>query len=87
MALAITAKDTDWTLQERTVKLDARNSVGNRREVLLSMWEKRKMTKGTVNQKWLPDEPWPLFGRLESGGGVGTLPPDIRFRNLLKSAT
>jgi hypothetical protein len=28
-----------------------------------------------------------LFGRLESGGGVGTLSPNLRFRKHLKSAT
>jgi len=28
-----------------------------------------------------------LFGCLESGGGVGTLSPNLRFRKHLKSAT
>ena len=34
------------------------------------------------------NEPYLGFGRhLESGGGVGTLPSNLRFRKYLKSAT
>ena len=54
----------------------------------LSAWEGME---GSVIQKrqWdETDEPYMGVGKcLEFGGGVGTLPPNLKFRKLLKSAT
>jgi hypothetical protein len=56
-----------------------------------STWEEEKALKSprTKNGNGVtPDEPYlGIRGLLESGGGVRTPPPDLRFRNLLKSAT
>ena len=71
-----------------TVKLDALNSAGHGGAAPLSAWEGMK---GSVIQKrqWDDsDEPYMGIGKyLEFGGGVRTLPPNLKFRKLLKSAT
>jgi len=57
-----------------------------------STWEEEQKALKSLRTEngngMTPDEPYlGVRGLLESGGGVCTPPPDLRFRNLLKSAT